>query len=441
MRVIILGFDGLDYNRVKKYINYLPTFRKLRNFVGRLESTIPPNTAPAWVSMFTGKNPAEHGIYGLINAETRKIVNYNDIRSKKLWDYLKDLRFCIVNVPMTYPPDKNINGLIVSGLPAPNNDFKKITYPRVWLHVLENKIGLPRDIDEIEFRKKYYKNLNKAFEFLLDLIDERAEAYLKLVKLYKFDVFWFVFRETDVIQHFYRDEMKILGIYRKVDEILLKFLREMKSGDWLIVVSDHGQNTVERVVYVDNLLKSVFNKNLNNLRRRLLSTLVSLAWKYPSFRRAVRYAKKIFLGRDKEIVTPKVSEELTYNSDSWSIIVQDKDLKDTVIDVLNNFKVDGKKAFLYVFDSKKLYRKAIAKLPDIFLVPNYGFYPLSGAKFGRDEMIGFPIDPSHNGAHTLDGVYLIYSKKDEDIVKKIMNKNRKVWEIPKIVMKIFEEVS
>ena len=158
MRVIILGFDGLDYNRIQKYMDALPTFKGLRGFIGRLESTIPPSTAPAWVSMFTGKTPAEHGIYGFINIETRKVMNYSDIRSKKLWDYLKDLRFCIVNVPMTYPPDKNINGLMVSGFPVPTNRYEKIVYPRKWAHVLKNRIGLPKDVDEVEFRRRYYQD-------------------------------------------------------------------------------------------------------------------------------------------------------------------------------------------------------------------------------------------------------------------------------------------
>ncbi len=436
MRTLILGFDGLDYYRIQKYLMYLPTFKKLKNFIGRLESTIPPSTAPAWVSMFTGKTPGEHGIYGFINIETRKVMNYNDIRSKKLWDYLEDLRFCVVNVPMTYPPDKNINGLIVSGFPTYTDDFKKIVYPREWASILENKIGLPKDIDEIEFRRKYNENSEKAFEYILALMDKSAEAYLRLMDLNEFDVFWFVFRETDVVQHFYRDEIKIFKIYKKADEILLKFLRKMKNDDWLIVVSDHGHNTVDRVIYVDNLLRRAFTKDSISLKRKLLNALVSLTWRYPSFGKVIQYVKKIFFDENKEILTSNVSGEITYNPDSWSICVQDENLKDIIIDVLNNVKVDGKRAFLNVFKSEEVYENAEVKLPDIFFVPNYGFYPLSGTKFGRDEIIGLPNDPSHNGTHTLDGVFLIYSK-NEDEVKDFIGKNKKIWEIPYLITNIF----
>lgn len=435
MRVIIVGFDGLDYNRVQKYINNLPTFKKLKKFIGRLESTIPPSTAPAWVSMFTGKTPAEHGIYGFINIETRKVMNYNDIRSKKLWDYFRDLKFCVVNVPMTYPPDKNINGLMVSGFPTYTDDFKRIVYPRKWVSILENEIGLPKDIDEIEFRRKYNESKEKAFKHILILMDKRAEAYLRLMELNEFDIFWFVFRETDVVQHFYREESKILGIYKKADEILLKFLRKMKNDDWLIVASDHGHNTVDRIIYVDNLLRSAFTKGSISLKRKLLNALVSLSWKYPSFGKAVQYIKKIFFDEDKEIITSNILDGITYNSDSWSITVQDKSLRDEIIDIVSKAKVDGKKVFLKVFKSGDVYRNAQVKLPDIFFIPNYGFYPLSGAKFGRSEIVGLPNDPSHNGTHTLDGMFLVYSK-NADEVKDFMDKNRKIWDIPYFITNI-----
>ena len=112
----------------------------------------------------------------------------------------------------------------------------------------------------------------------------------------------------------------IYSIYKKVDEILSKFLREMESDDWLIVASDHGHNTVKAAIYVDNLLKKVFGRNSNNLKRRILNVLIRLAWRYTPFRRVVQCAKKVFSIEDKEVITSKVSERLIYNSDSWVYI-------------------------------------------------------------------------------------------------------------------------
>ena len=60
-RIIILGLDGATFSIIKPWAeaNELPTFRKLMNkgAWGELESTIPPVTCPAWVSMLTGKKP------------------------------------------------------------------------------------------------------------------------------------------------------------------------------------------------------------------------------------------------------------------------------------------------------------------------------------------------------------------------------------------------
>jgi len=430
MRIIIVGFDGLDYYRVLKYLDYLPTFKRLKNFMGRLESTIPPSTAPAWVSMFTGVTPGEHGIYGFINIETRKVMNYNDIKAKKLWDRLKDVRFCIINVPMTYPPDKDINGLIVSGFPTYVNDLRKIVYPPRWLPILK-KIKLPKDIDEVEFRRKYYKNREAAFRNLLSLMDLRARSYLKLLSFKEFDIFWFVFRETDIIQHFYRDEKKIVETYKKADEILSKFLIKAKE-DWLIVVSDHGHNTVERVIYVDNLIKtyickyscdrSIFDKLIKPL---IINRVISLVWKYPLL---IDFATKVFGNR--EIIKTSF-EGIIYNSDSWSLNVDDEELRDKIIQFLSNIKdKKGKKLFLKVLRGKELYKNAKVRLPDIFFLPNYGFYPLSGSKFGRSDIIDIPRDPSHHGTHTLNGIYLLYNRNASKIP---LGKEAKIWEIAKMI--------
>ena len=62
-KLIIIGLDGATY----KLIDPLIQQKKLRNiarikdkgFYGTLESTIPPITAPAWLSMITGKNPGK----------------------------------------------------------------------------------------------------------------------------------------------------------------------------------------------------------------------------------------------------------------------------------------------------------------------------------------------------------------------------------------------
>lgn len=87
---------------------------------GRLKSTIPPITVPAWMSMMTGKSPGVLGFYGFRN---RKNYDYGDLeyatalklKDKTVWDYLSETnkKSIILNVPQTYPP-KPLNGHLIS---------------------------------------------------------------------------------------------------------------------------------------------------------------------------------------------------------------------------------------------------------------------------------------------------------------------------------------
>ena len=51
---------------------------------GRLESTIPPVTAPAWTSFMTGKNPGKHALYHFIEPRPDSYgVRYTNARSRR----------------------------------------------------------------------------------------------------------------------------------------------------------------------------------------------------------------------------------------------------------------------------------------------------------------------------------------------------------------------
>ena len=59
IRLLVLGLDGATFDVIDKFKDHeLPHLKKfivngVRSF---LESTLPPITAPAWVSFATGKN-------------------------------------------------------------------------------------------------------------------------------------------------------------------------------------------------------------------------------------------------------------------------------------------------------------------------------------------------------------------------------------------------
>jgi len=62
--VTIIGIDGLDKNIIDRHIDSLPNFKKIgtEGILCPIESVFPADSVPAWTTIFTGLNPAEHGI-------------------------------------------------------------------------------------------------------------------------------------------------------------------------------------------------------------------------------------------------------------------------------------------------------------------------------------------------------------------------------------------
>jgi predicted AlkP superfamily phosphohydrolase/phosphomutase len=115
-KVVVIGLDGASPDLLfGKYRNDLPNIKALMNegFNSPLQSTIPPITVPAWLSMFTGKDPGTLGIYSFHN---RKYYDYGplqqvsslDVCGPTVWEQLSNIgkRSVVIGVPVTYPPKR-----------------------------------------------------------------------------------------------------------------------------------------------------------------------------------------------------------------------------------------------------------------------------------------------------------------------------------------------
>lgn len=79
-RVIVLGFDGLDYGLTRQLMaaGRLPNFARLAK-MGRfspLATTIPPQSPVAWSSFTTGHDPAAHGIFDFVHRDPATLAPY-----------------------------------------------------------------------------------------------------------------------------------------------------------------------------------------------------------------------------------------------------------------------------------------------------------------------------------------------------------------------------
>ncbi|MEZ5284055.1 MAG: alkaline phosphatase family protein [Vicinamibacterales bacterium] len=79
-RVIVLGFDGLDYALTRQMIDegQLPAFARLAGTGGfePLATSIPPQSPVAWSSFITGLDPGGHGIFDFVHRDPQTMLPF-----------------------------------------------------------------------------------------------------------------------------------------------------------------------------------------------------------------------------------------------------------------------------------------------------------------------------------------------------------------------------
>lgn len=153
-KVIVVGYDGMDYNLLKEFIKNkgdFPNFNKLAESgaFAPLLSTEPPVSPVAWSTFATGVNPGKHNIFDFLSSNRRnympelscseilppkrslKLGKYQiplskskivlKRKSKAFWNLIgkKGLYSSVLRVPYTFPPEK-LYGVMLSGLGTPD---------------------------------------------------------------------------------------------------------------------------------------------------------------------------------------------------------------------------------------------------------------------------------------------------------------------------------
>jgi len=217
---------------------------------GELLSTIPPVTAPSWTSILTGVNPGKHGLFDFTKYKNasyrRELVSSLDIKVPIFPEILsrKGYRIGLVNVPMTYPP-KHLNGFIVSGLLAPDEN-SEFTSP------LELKTKLYQNVGDykIDYEIKGYKDEDEMLRNLHHISELRKNAIKYLLAEEEWDLFFCVFVGIDRVQHWAWDALQdpidfskdnvILRFYKIMDEMIEEIISVIPCDTTVILVSDHG---------------------------------------------------------------------------------------------------------------------------------------------------------------------------------------------------------
>ncbi|MFW6104575.1 MAG: alkaline phosphatase family protein [Candidatus Bipolaricaulota bacterium] len=292
MTTFLIALDGASPDLINKWIDEgeLKNLAKMQSqgLSGKLESTFPPLTGPAWSSFQTGVNPGKHGIYSWIDLNDSyrgKVVNRNSIKTRTAWDLISSQggRVGLLSVPVTYPPEK-VNGFVIPGFLTPSSATQR-SYPEDLVSKLYKAIPdykyLPEPFMKGKDPKTWVSELNKA-------VRDRGKATRYLYKKYlgkeENETLMTHFFATDQVQHFLWDRVTEewdprLEVYKEVDREIGKLLDMAPDDSVVMIMSDHGFGPLTDTFNINTWLESEGYLNLKqDLGTRLKKSMARLGF-------------------------------------------------------------------------------------------------------------------------------------------------------------------
>ena len=205
-RVILIAWDGADWRILDPLLERgdLPNLQALidRGQKSVLKSTVPTHSWAAWPSFLTGVDPADHGVYDILETVpgTHKAypVTYKSIKERT---FLADLTAAgkqqlLLDVPLTFPPP-DITGNLIAGGVLPKG--RSVSYPADLQDTLQ-KAGLEWPINGMSWTT--YRNRPDAYlDEALAVTGKRIKASEWLMDNTEWDLFATVWVSVDRTQH------------------------------------------------------------------------------------------------------------------------------------------------------------------------------------------------------------------------------------------------
>lgn len=262
-RVAIIGLDCATPELLfDRFAADMPTLGHLRGRAlwGPLRSVVPPITVPAWSCMMSGRTPGELGVYGFRN---RRDYGYGElalatsrsIQVPRLWDLVsaRGGDSVVLGVPGTYPPSP-IRGFMVACFMAPSTEVA-FTHPSEARDEVQRVTG-GYVLDVADFRSADSAGVAQR---VIDMTEQRFRLARHLATSHPWDLFAFVDMGPDRLHHrFWRHcepahprhetgspfQHLFRDYYRALDRHLAAFLEVLPDDCAVLVVSDHGAQTM-----------------------------------------------------------------------------------------------------------------------------------------------------------------------------------------------------
>lgn len=450
-KVLVIGLDAATWNLIKPWVEQgkLPTIEGImrEGVWGELESSIPFFTSPAWKCYSTGKNPGKLGAFAFFDLDRKdmelKCNTSVSFKGGEIWDYLgqNGIRCGIINMPLTYPP-KQVNGFMISGMPA--RDWSTYTYPR------ELKERLVREYNyKIEPEHPFLSsNKDKTILELKEIVKNRFRVAKSLLKTEGIDFLQLTIFVTDRIQHFLWQDMEandvrygrvIEEFWTMVDAEIAKLLDEVGDEKNLFVVSDHGFTKLKAVFHLNTWFRekgylhlkpvgastipsilSTIGLTRDRIAKLLRLTHMRNLFRIIPFQKAVSIRLQIPTSKDtmgilslvKSIDWEKtkaitVGETCVYinlpsNSSEYEkfcerLIVEMKSIVDPAT---------GEAVFKDIKRKEQIYQGEFSSIaPDLLIIPNEGYRPLD--TLTKKHLWDYSRR-TWSGYHKLHGVFLAH---------------------------------
>jgi predicted AlkP superfamily phosphohydrolase/phosphomutase len=256
-KVAMIGLDACDVELVRQWSaeGKLPTFKKLieQSKNVKISSSCEVLQGSIWPSFFTAKNPAEHGMYYMLQmangTQNIKRVKASDLKCPSFWSALSSAKKClIIDVPKLGLA-RSINTIQVVEWAAMDRYSSFSTYPTALANDIKKKFGyhlLSKDHAEPVSAQDF----EQFVKTLIDDIHKKTLLNIELNKQHAPDFLLTVYGETHLAGHLLwrRNHLgesddsssALLSVYQAIDQSLAMFLDSLAKDCNVLVFSGHG---------------------------------------------------------------------------------------------------------------------------------------------------------------------------------------------------------